>query len=147
MARFALDSEQARFVRGARVARMATSSADGKPHVVPVCFELVRGRVCVGLDAKPKSVGALGLRRVKNILENPRASLVVDRYDEDWSRLGYVLIDADATLDMPETERAEAIRALRRKYPQYAELLPDDALVIRLTPLRAVGWGDLSPCG
>ena len=140
-----LSEREARFVSGARVARLASASGDGLPHAVPVCFELMDGNVYIGLDSKPKSVGHRRLRRVRNILENPRASFLVDRYDnEDWGRLGYVLVTAEATLDVPEAERARAVLALRAKYSQYRTMLPDDAPVIRLTPVGASSWGDLS---
>ena len=142
-ARDTLTEVEARFVRRARVARLGTASGDGQPNVVPVCFELLGGSIYIGLDSKPKSVAHLRLRRVRNILENPRASFLVDRYDEDWGRLGYVMISGSATLDMPETERSRAIEALRAKYPQYERMLPDDALVIRLAPVRVSSWGNL----
>ena len=135
----------ARFVKSARVARLATADADAQPHAIPVCFELMDGAIYIGLDAKPKTVGVLRLRRVRNLIDNPQASLIVDRYDEDWTQLGYVLISATATLDLDEPERAAAVRALKRKYPQYQTLLPDDAPVIKLTPTRITAWGDLTP--
>ena len=67
MARDRLSEEEARFVRRARVARLGTVSGDGQPNVVPVCFELIDGRVYIGLDSKPKSVAHQKLRRVRNI--------------------------------------------------------------------------------
>ena len=143
MARDTLTDEETRFVRWARVARLGTASGDGQPNVVPVCFELLDGRIYIGLDSKPKSVVHLRLRRVRNILENPRVSFLVDRYDEDWGRLGYVMITASATLDLQESERGRAIIALRSKYPQYLRLLPDDAPVIRVTPLTVSSWGNM----
>ncbi len=143
MARDRLTEEETRFARRARVARLGTASGDGQPNVVPVCFELLDGRVYIGLDAKPKSVAHLRLRRVRNILENPRVSFLVDIYREDWERLGYVMIGGRATLDMPEAERGRAIDALRAKYPQYLRLLPDDAPVIRISPVRVSSWGEL----
>ena len=99
----------------------------------------------IGLDAKPKSVDAMKLKRVRNIVSNPKTAFMVDRYDEDWNRLGYVLVTADATLLLGEKERCRAVDALRRKYVQYTQLLPDDARVIRLRPVRVTSWGDLSP--
>ena len=140
-----LTGPAARFVKSARVARLATADADAQPHAIPVCFAVVDGAIYIGLDAKPKSVDALRLRRVRNLTANPQASLIVDRYDEDWTQLGYVLIAAAATLDLDEPERAAAVRALKRKYPQYQTLLPDDAPVIKLTPTRITAWGDLTP--
>lgn len=143
MPRDKLTDDETRFVKRARVARLGTASDEGQPNVVPVCFELLDGRIYIGLDSKPKSVAHLKLRRVRNILANPRVSFLVDRYSEDWGRLGYVMITASATLDLREAERSRAIVALRSKYPQYLRLLPDDAPVIRITPLRVSSWGNV----
>ena len=140
-----LTGPAARFIKSARVARLATADAHARPHAIPVCFEVVDGAIYIGLDAKPKTVDVLRLRRVRNLTANPQASLIIDRYDEDWTKLGYVLIAATATLDLPEPERAAAVRALKRKYPQYQTMLPDDAPVIKLTPTRITAWGDLTP--
>ena len=145
MPRHVLADDERRFVASARVGRLATATSEGRPHVVPVCFEMLGDVIYVGLDDKPKSVDVLMLRRVRNIISNPQAALIVDRYSEDWSKLGYVLIAAEATLAPDEGERYNAILALRSKYAQYQELLPDEAHVIRLKPLRVTSWGDLTP--
>ena len=142
MATGALDGAAGAFVSDARVGRLATSSADGAPHVVPVCFALADGRIYIGLDSKPKSVGALRLRRVRNIRENPKVAFLVDVYDdEDWSRLGFALVSGEATVDISEDERRGAIAALRAKYPQYERMLADGAPVIRITPTGVSAWG------
>ena len=140
-----LTAEAARFVESARVAHLGSTSASGQSHVVPVCFALLKGRIYVGLDAKPKSVDPLRLRRVRNILQNPRVSFLVDRYSEDWTKLGYVMVTGEAELCSCEAERRAAVAALRARYAQYREMLHDDAPVIRITPKRASAWGDLSP--
>ena len=140
-----LDGEVAAFVSGARVARLATSSADGAPHLVPVCFAVMDGMIYIGLDSKPKSVNPLRLRRARNIVENPRVAFLVDVYDDDdWGNLGYALITGVASLDIPESERRDAIAALRAKYPQYERMLADDAPVIRVAPERVSAWGDFA---
>ena len=138
-----LTLEATRFVESARVAHLASTSATGQPHVVPVCFTLVKGRIYVGLDAKPKSVDPLRLRRVRNITQNPRVSFLVDRYSEEWTKLGYVMITGHAELCSDEHERRDGVAALRAKYVQYHEMLHDDASVIRIIPKRASAWGDL----
>ncbi len=147
MSRQVLADDVRRFVASARVGRLATSTPDGMPHVVPVCFELLGDSIYIGLDAKPKAVDALKLRRVRNIVSNPQVALVIDRYLDDWSRLGYALIIADASLVSDDNERVEAIEALRCKYSQYRTLLSDEAPVIGLKPKRAISWGDLTPWG
>ena len=145
MARRVIADDVRRFVASARVGRLATSSPDGMPHVIPVCFELLGDSVYIGLDAKPKAVDALKLRRVRNLVSNPHAAFIVDRYSDDWSQLGYVLVTADARLVSDDQERAEAIEALRQKYAQYRTLLSDEAHVIGLRPKRVTTWGDLTP--
>ncbi len=106
-------------LRRARVARLATADASGAPHLVPVCFVLDdAGAVWTAIDGKPKSTRAL--RRVKNLAENPRASLLVDHYEEDWRELRWIAVHGRGEL-VTGAAAAPALRALREKYPQYAE--------------------------
>jgi PPOX class probable F420-dependent enzyme len=124
-------------LRHARVARLATADASGAPHLVPVCFVLDdAGALWTPIDAKPKSTRAL--RRVKNLAENPRATLLVDHYEEDWRELRWVAVHGLGELVTGEAS-APALRALREKYPQYAEVeIGPEA--IRLVPDRIVAW-------
>ncbi len=80
------------FLDGQRVGRLAMADAGGRPHVTPVCFALGARGLYVTIDEKPKRETARPLKRIRNILENPSAALVVDRYDEDWSLLGWVMV-------------------------------------------------------
>ena len=82
----------------------------------------------------------LKLRRVRNILANQQVALLFDHYDEDWERLGYVLLEASATMVASEAERGHAVALLRERYPQYHALLRDNSPVIRIEPHRAVIW-------
>ena len=137
----ALTESQARFLADARVARLATSDTAGRPHVIPVCFAWSGQAIYVVLDHKPKSVELTRLRRVRNILSNPQASLVVDHYDEDWQSLRYVLVACRAELlTGEEDEAAQAVALLRDKYPQYREMDLDGNPVIKLIPQRYTAW-------
>ena len=132
----------AALLRESRVARLGTADAAGQPLVVPVCY-VFDGRACFSaLDAKPKRVAAGALRRVRNIAANPRVSLVVDRWDEDWSKLAWVIVEGRAELLMAGAERAAAVDLLREKYAQYRALGLDReaAPVIRIMPERALAW-------
>ena len=132
----------AALLRESRVARLGTADAAGQPLVVPVCY-VFDGRACFSaLDAKPKRVAAGALRRVRNIAANPRVSLVVDRWDEDWSKLLWVIVEGRAELLTAGVERAAAVDLLREKYAQYRALGLDReaAPVIRITPERALAW-------
>jgi PPOX class probable F420-dependent enzyme len=127
-------------LRTARVGRLATAAGDGRPLVIPVCYAFDDARVYSAVDAKPKRTREL--RRLRNIAENPRVSLVVDEYDEEWTRLRYVVVDGRADLLTGGTEFTRAIDLLVAKYPQYRTLeLPRDAgTVIRITPERLLHW-------
>ena len=115
-----LGPEQTAFLVRQRVARLATASGAGEPHVVPVCFAYSPGGIYTALDQKPKSVPPARLKRVRNILENPNVALVADRYAEDWSLLAFVMVRGRAELLEPNVEEhAAAVRLLRGKYHQY----------------------------
>jgi PPOX class probable F420-dependent enzyme len=84
------------------------------------------------------------LARLKNIKETPQVALLVDQYDEDWTRLWYVLVRGEADLVSAAAEHKGAIQRLRAKYPQYdADMLADDAPVLRITPVRITAWGQI----
>src|SRR3954471_14493511 len=104
------------FLAQARVAHLSTADAAGQPHVVPIVFVLLDGRLYSPLDAKPKRVPGRRLKRVRNLVANPRVAVVVDRYAEDWSRLGYVLWQGAARLLDAGREADQARDALRAKY-------------------------------
>src|SRR5918999_2177954 len=106
-----------------RIARLATATASGEPHAVPVCYAFDGRFVHIALDEKPKDVPPTRLKRVRNILENPRVALVADRYAEDWSLLAFVLVRGSAgLLEQGTAEHADAVRLLRGKYHQYEEM-------------------------
>ncbi len=130
-----------RFVAEARVGHLATADGTGSPFVVPVCFVLLGSTVYSVLDEKPKGTDLMRLRRVRNVLENPRAALVVDRYDEDWSRLGFALLRGPARVVEPGPEHAEALAALRSKYPQYRAMRLDDRPALAIDVQRVTTWG------
>ena len=87
-----------RFLRAQRVARLATADARGRPHVVPIVFVYSAGRLYTPIDLKPKSASPRRLQRVRNILANPRVQVLIDQYEEDWQRLGYVQLRGPAEL-------------------------------------------------
>ncbi len=128
----------------ARVARLATLDAEQKPHAVPVCFAWDVSVFYSAIDRKPKRVAPGRLARLKNIKETPQVALLMDHYDEDWTRLWYVLVRGEAELVSAATEQKRAIQLLRAKYPQYdANMLADDAPVLRITPVRITAWGKI----
>lgn len=133
------------FVRSQRVARLATISADGTPSLVPICFALIEGdepAIVSVLDDKPKSVPDQDLARVRHILREPRVSVIVDHYDEDWSLLAFVQIRGLARLVGPDDPaHAVAIATLRSKYPQYHAMAIEQRPVMVIEPYRKTSWG------
>jgi PPOX class probable F420-dependent enzyme len=123
----------------ARVARLATANRTGQPLVVPVCFALVDDTIYSAVDLKPKRTREL--RRVRNVRENPNVSIVVDEYDDDWTKLRWVMVEGTARV-ADGAERARALAALVAKYPQYAamELATTAGDVLAMTPVRLVAW-------
>ncbi len=136
------DAERA-FVLARRVGHLATADAQAVPHVVPVCYALSGNSLYVTIDAKPKRTDR-PLKRLRNVTANPAASLVVDRYDEDWSRLGWVMLHGRAEILEAGTEHDEAQRLLRGRYPQLRAMDIAGLPVIALRICRVASWGALS---
>ena len=128
-------------LREARVAHLATVDARGRPHVVPVCFVSIREHLYIPLDEKPKRRAPERLQRVRNIAANPNVQLLVDRYDEDWSRLAFVQLRGRALLLKPENgQHAPAVAALREKYPQYKSMVLETLPLIEIEVGRIISW-------
>ena len=141
--RATLSEAEAAFVQQQRVARLATVDADGNPHVIPVCYAFDGTRFYTPLDEKPKRVESYQLQRVRNIMAHPTVALVIDRYDDDWSHLGYVLIRGKAELIPPEQAdiHAQALVLLRERYMQYRSMALEKYAIIALTPEQVTSWG------
>jgi PPOX class probable F420-dependent enzyme len=141
-----LMSDQTRAkLKAARVARLATIDANRMPHMVPICFSYDGSLFYTAIDRKPKNVPPGQLARLKNIQMNRQVALLIDEYDEDWTRLWYVLVRGEAELVSSLAERAHALAQLQAKYPQYRSgMLADDGPILRITPLRISTWGKLT---
>jgi PPOX class probable F420-dependent enzyme len=125
------------------VARLATSSPDGKPHLVPVVFAVSgdspdnHGVVYTAIDGKPKSTQRL--RRLTNIAGNEQVSLLVDHYADDWTQLWWVRVDGDAAIHSDGEAMHTGYRLLRAKYPQYQSVSLNGP-VIAITVRRWSSW-------
>lgn len=134
---------------GSPIARLATTRPDGTPHLVPVVFAVERGShdghdmhdthdiVYTAVDAKPKTTRRL--RRLANIESNPRVSLLVDHYADDWTRLWWVRADGVAAIHTDGDALATGLRLLRAKYPQYQSVSLNGP-VIAVTVHRWSDW-------
>jgi len=138
-----LTDMQRRFLEMCRVGHLATADKSGVPHVIPVCFAMRDETLYITIDEKPKRLDR-PLKRVRNILENPQAAFVADRYDEDWRRLGWVMLRGGAEVLEEGPEHDAAQELLRARYPQYRAMGLAGLPVIALRIARATSWGDLT---
>src|SRR5215472_4433709 len=119
-----LSDGERRFLAHQRVAHLATADGRAVPHVVPVCFAVLERTLYITIDEKPKRRPGAALKRLRNIAENPAVAVIVDRYDEDWARLGWAL--------------------LRARYPQLGAMQIAKYPVIAVRIERTTSWGNLS---
>jgi PPOX class probable F420-dependent enzyme len=139
-----LTTAEKAFVEELRVARLGTTDENGTPYLVPVCYAFDGTYFYTPLDEKPKRVPGTKLRRVRNIEVRHEAALLIDRYADDWSQLGYVLIHSHAELISPTDERhRHAVALLRERYVQYKSMALEQYPLIMITPQRITAWGSV----
>jgi PPOX class probable F420-dependent enzyme len=138
-----LTDPQRQFLARNRVAHLATVDAAGAPHLVPVCYAIEGTSLYITIDEKPKRRD-IPLKRLRNIQENAQVAVTVDRWDEDWTRLAWVMLRGNAEIlaDGEEHDRAQA--SLRERYPQYRRMDLGPLPVIALRIARVLAWGDLA---
>ncbi len=144
-----LDPRELAFLVAARRAILATVDPEGRPRLVPVCFivDAVDGvRVITALDDKLKATDdKRALARARDIAARPEVSLLVERWDEDWSRLGWLRLHGQAILLEPAEVPPQTVERLRAKYPQYATHDLGSSPAIAIDIERATSWGALDP--
>ena len=121
----------------ARVARLATADAKGRPHVVPITFAVDLDTLYFAIDAKPKR--STDLQRLRNIAANPAVSVLVDHYEDDWERLWWVRVDGTARVVADPAQADSALALLAAKYEQYRGT-PPPGPVVRIDIGRMSGW-------
>jgi PPOX class probable F420-dependent enzyme len=139
-----LSEHERRFLASLRVAHLATADTDAVPHVVPVCFVVCADTVYVTIDAKPKRRPGNELKRIRNIVANPRVAIVADRYDEDWTQLGWVMLHGRAEILSEGREHDEAQALLCSRYSQLQAMRIAACPVIAVRIERVRSWGHLA---
>ncbi len=130
-----------RRVTSARVARLATTRADGRPHIVPVCFALDGDTLVSVVDGKPKR--SANLLRLANVRAHPAVTVLVDHYDDDWTQLWWVRVDGVAEVVVDGALHEDAIARLSAKYPQYETTPPTGSVL--LVAVTRVAWWEATP--
>ncbi|MFN0148007.1 MAG: TIGR03668 family PPOX class F420-dependent oxidoreductase [Dehalococcoidia bacterium] len=129
---------QLALLAAARTATLGTIAADGRPHLVPVCYALVEGTIVIAIDEKPKRAGTLA--RLRNLARDPRASVLVQHYAEDWTALAWVRCEGQADVLARGDEWPAALAALRDRYPRYEAMALERLPLVRLPVARVVSW-------
>jgi PPOX class probable F420-dependent enzyme len=138
-----LSERERQFLAGRKVGHLATADRRGAPHVVPVCFAIEEDALYITIDEKPKRAD-VPLKRLRNIVENPAVAVVVDRYDDDWTRLGWVMLRGRADVLTEGAEHTRAQGLLRARYPQLNDMDIASLPVIAVRVERATSWGNLA---
>ena len=140
-----LTDHQRRFLDAQRVARLATADAGARPHVIPICFVADGNSLYFTIDEKPKRKSGVMLKRISNIRENPFVALVVDRYDDDWSQLGWVMVQGHADILESGDEHDRAQARLRARYRQLEDMMIETLPVVAIRIEHTASWGNLQP--
>lgn len=119
------------------VARLATVSSDGRPHIVPICFAVDDQTLYFAVDAKPKK--STDLKRLRNIAANPTVAVLVDHYEEDWDKLWWVRLDGSARIVTDRDEIERVLDLLAERYQQYRTSRPRGP-VVAVSIDRQSGW-------
>jgi PPOX class probable F420-dependent enzyme len=130
------------FIQRARVARLATIDSEFKPHVVPVVFVFDGNHFFIPVDEKRKTTKPERLKRIKNIQYNPDVALLIDQYDEDWTKLAFVMIQGKASVASKRegnVQVRQAYKKLMTKYIQYQTVGIGEMCII-ITPKKVASW-------
>jgi PPOX class probable F420-dependent enzyme len=138
------------FIERARVARLATVDYASKPYLVPVVFVFDGNHFFIPIDQKRKTVKPQKLKRIKNIQDNPNVALLIDKYNEDWTKLAFVMIQGKASIITSKTQGniqlQEAYKKLTTKYRQYQKIRLSEMCII-IKPEKVVSWGAIPDFG
>ncbi|MGA2459958.1 MAG: TIGR03668 family PPOX class F420-dependent oxidoreductase [Candidatus Bathyarchaeia archaeon] len=129
-----------KLLKRSRIVHLATATKGGTPYVVPICFAYDNEIIYTPIDEKPKRTDPGGLRRILNIEENPKVSLIADYYSEDWDKLHYVIVHGFAEVIRVGEEHARAISLLRCKYRQYLKMRLETRPIIKIKPSKVIAW-------
>lgn len=136
------------FIQSVRVARLATIDSDFKPHLVPVVFVFDGNHFFIPVDEKRKKAKPEKLRRIRNIQGNSNVALLIDEYNEDWTRLAFVMIQGIASIEksrpQADIQVQKALKQLTIKYTQYQRVGTGEIL-IRIKPEKVVSWRSSLP--
>jgi PPOX class probable F420-dependent enzyme len=132
------------FIERARVARLATIDSKFKPHLVPVVFVFDGNHFFIPLDEKRKVAKPEKLKRIRNIHDNPNVALLIDQYDEDWTKLAFVMIQGKASVASKREGNIQVRRAFNKlivKYVQYQKIGVGE-MCIKITPKKVASWSN-----
>ncbi len=138
-----MQPQERAFIQRHRVAHLATVGANNQPNVIPICYVYDGRFLFTPIDAKPKQRAPSELQRVKNIRTNPYVDVVIDDYNEDWTKLAWVKIRGRARILFRGKEHDRAMALLRRKYSPYRTMKLEQQPIICISIARVTSWGNV----
>ncbi len=137
-----LNQKTKALIKGAKVARLSTVDQKSYPYVVPVVFVFHENSFFIPLDEKKKTVNSRNLKRVKNIEKNPNVTLLIDKYQNDWKKLFFLMIHGKAKVIDGNNKLIDKIhKLLVSKYPQYKKIGIGNSC-IKIEPTKVRFWSN-----
>ena len=139
-----ITDQQRGFIEAQPVAHLATADQHGLPHVIPICFVIDAHSLFVAVDQKPKKSSERPLKRIRNVIENPNVTVVIDRYDDDWTKLAWIMLRGTAEVLHDGNEYDRSQNQLKVRYPQYRTMDLAGLPVIAIRISKVTAWGNLA---
>lgn len=139
-----ITDQQRCFMESQPVAHLATADQNGLPHVMPICFVNDAHSLFVAVDQKPKKPSDRPLKRIRNVIENPNVTVIIDRYDDDWTKLGWIMLRGTAEILHDGNEYVRSQNQLKSRYPQYRTMDLAGLPVIAVRISKVTTWGNLT---
>jgi PPOX class probable F420-dependent enzyme len=142
------DTDLKTIIDKARLARLATVDSECMPYLVPVVFAFDGKDYYILIDKRAKHSKPENLKRIKNIQANSNVALLIDEYDEDWTKLYFAMIQASLISNKKERQEQnelplllleKAHKLLYEKYPQYQKISMGQ-YVIMIHPQKVITW-------
>lgn len=133
-----MDDELLALAAAMPVARLATIGAAGDIDLVPITFSLAGTTLVTAVDHKPKR--SRRLRRLDNIARNPRVTVLIDHYADDWTTLWWVRLRGSAVVAQEGPTVSAAVARLVEKYPHHYGAQPPTGPIITMQIDDVRGW-------
>ena len=139
-----MQNEERTFLNNQSVGHLATSDVYGKPHVIPVCYIVIKNSIFITIDRKPKTGNETNLKRLRNIIENPNVAFITDHYEDNWQNIGWIMVRGRAQILHSGPIYTKGQVSLKKKYSQYRNMDLGGLPIICIKIINVKSWGKLN---